>query len=362
MEDKNLIFNIYNEDGTSFNGLSLNKSTYSSVVMSLDDKIEGDIYYKDNRLAFTFKEYIIYKGIKYYMKIDATPTIVKKGMTDDNSERKGMTKYSLTFYHPMVLLYNIPFTDIAVSDNELKYKSQDTTFYWIGTLTDMVRKINKNLQGTLWTCSLQPDFVDNGTQSDVIQFQDQKISDVLKTSYETWKIPYTIDGYNILFGKPSNEIYIEGTTTPYIFKLGQHLGLKNNDRTPKNNTIITRLAGYGSEDNIPSGYPKIKWEGDQSWTYTVDNDSTKDYSYPIIDGTIDGENVKLIKHPYTRTNLMPTIYIETLTNKVKNYINSGTSFIPNPSYNPDITLIDYYDATKRYLWGSGTSKFYTDNR
>src|SRR5574344_136795 len=335
MEDKNLIFNIYNEDGTSFNGLSLNKSTYSSVVMSLDDKIEGDIYYKDNRLAFTFKEYIIYKGIKYYMKLDVPPTIVKKGITEENSELKGMTKYSLTFYHPMVLLYNIPFTDVAVSDNELKYKSQDTTFYWIGTLTDMVGKINKNLQGTLWTCSLQPDFVDSGTQSDVIQFQDQKISDVLKTSYETWKIPYTIDGYNILFGKPSNEIYIEGTTTPYIFKLGQHLGLKNNDRTPKNNTIITRIAGYGSEENIPSGYPLIAWTGDQTWNYTINNDSEAINSYGIIDGVINGESVRIINHPFTRKNLMPSNYVDRVNKKV------------NPlaiGYDKDIELIDYYDA------------------
>ena len=259
MADENLIFPIYNEDGTSFNNIVLKKSTYTSVVMSLDDKIEGDIFYADNSLAFTFKEYIIYNDIKYSLKIDNPPTIVRKGLNEDNGDLKGMTKYSLTFYHPMAQLYNIPFTDVAISDDETKYKSEDTTFYWIGTLTALAAKINKCLQGTSWTCSIQPNFIDDGTQSDVIQFTNQMVSDVLKTAYDTWKVPYIIDGYKILFGKPSNEIYTdESKTTPYIFKMGQGLGLKNNDRTPKNNTIITRLAGYGSEDNIASGYPKIK--------------------------------------------------------------------------------------------------------
>ena len=251
MEEQNLIFDIYNEDGTSFHGLSLKKATFSTEMMSLSDNITGDVYSPDNNLTFSFKEYITYKGVNYYLLLSAPPTIVKKGMTEENGDLKGMTKYSFTFYHPMAFLFNIPFTDIAVSNDEKKYKSENTTFYWIGTISDLVTKISKNLQGTTWACKLQNGFVDEGTMSEVIQFQNQSIADVLKTGYETYHVPYVIDGYNILFGVPSNEILDETTNAPYVFKMGQGLGLRNNDRTPKNNAIITRIAGYGNTENIP---------------------------------------------------------------------------------------------------------------
>ena len=332
--EENLVLNIKKADGTDFHDLKLRKFNVSSTVMSLSDKIEGDIFYKDNNLQFTFFEYVEYKGIKYTLKLDNPPTIVKKGIADDNGELKGMTKYSLTFFHPMVTLYNLPFTDVAVDGSQSAYKSEDTTFFWSGTITELAAKINQCLMGTDFTCTMQEGFEDNISNSKIIQFSNQTIADALKTAYENFKVPFINDGYKILFGKPNNEI-LDSEGNPFIFKMGQGLGLKNNDRTPKNNKIITRIAGYGSEDNIPYGYPKIKWEGDQSWEYTINNNSTEDGSYPIIDGVIDGENVKLIKHPFTRTHLMPSIYVQTLDKKVNPY---------NPNYNKDTQLVDYYDA------------------
>lgn len=62
---QNITFEIYNADGTSFNGLVLHKSTFESVVMSLGDKITGDVYYPTNALVVTMQEYIVYKGVKY---------------------------------------------------------------------------------------------------------------------------------------------------------------------------------------------------------------------------------------------------------------------------------------------------------
>ena len=335
MEEQNLIFQIYNADGSYFHGLSIKSSTYISQAMAISDNIEGYIYYPTNELSFTFKKYITYNGVNYYMKIDEPPTIVMKGLLEDNNEAKGMTKYTIKFYHPMVLLFNIPFTDVAVSVDEKKYKTNDTSFYFKGTLSNFLQKLNVCLSNTPFTCALQSGFVDDGTQSDVIQFDNQMISSVLGTLYDTFKVPFVFDGYKILFGTPSAEIYANGETSPFVFKLGQGLGLKDNDRTPKNNTIVTRVAGCGSSDNIPYGYPKIKWTGDQSWTYTINNDPSQANSYPIVDGVIDGETVKLINHPFTRKVLMPTVYTDSVNKKVN----------PNATgYNPDIELVDYYDA------------------
>lgn len=298
----NPILNIYNEDGTPFHDISLRKHTFSTIVMSLNDKIEGEFYYKDNSLSFTLQEYVEYKGIKYILK--NPPVVVRKGMTSENSEAKGMTKYSCTFYHEMIELYNIPFTDIAISSSEESYRSEKRTFSWIGTLSMFVQKINSCLVGTKWTCKLQPTFVDDGTMSDVLSFSNQFISDVCKTAYETWKVPFVVDGYTIWFGKPSKEI-LDDENKPYIFKFGQGVGLKNNDCTPKNNKVITRIAGYGSNINIPYGYPII-----------TDADGNR------------------IEHPYTRDTLMPSVYVEAVRNKVL--------------FGSKDPLIDYYDADSSY--------------
>lgn len=298
----NPILNIYNEDGTPFHDISLRKHTFSTIVMSLNDKIEGEFYYKDNSLSFTLQEYVEYKGIKYILK--NPPVVVGKGMTSENSEAKGMTKYSCTFYHEMIELYNIPFTDIAISSSEESYRSEKRTFSWIGTLSMFVQKINSCLVGTKWTCKLQPTFVDDGTMSDVLSFSNQFISDVCKTAYETWKVPFVVDGYTIWFGKPSKEI-LDDENKPYIFKFGQGVGLKNNDCTPKNNKVITRIAGYGSNINIPYGYPII-----------TDADGNR------------------IEHPYTRDTLMPSVYVEAVRNKVL--------------FGSKEPLIDYYDADSSY--------------
>ena len=298
----NPILNIYNEDGTPFHDISLRKHTFSTIVMSLNDKIEGEFYYKDNSPSFTLQEYVEYKGIKYILK--NPPVVVRKGMTSENSEAKGMTKYSCTFYHEMIELYNIPFTDIAISSSEESYRSEKRTFSWIGTLSMFVQKINSCLVGTKWTCKLQPTFVDDGTMSDVLSFSNQFISDVCKTAYETWKVPFVVDGYTIWFGKPSKEI-LDDENKPYIFKFGQGVGLKNNDCTPKNNKVITRIAGYGSNINIPYGYPII-----------TDADGNR------------------IEHPYTRDTLMPSVYVEAVRNKVL--------------FGSKEPLIDYYDADSSY--------------
>lgn len=298
----NPILNIYNEDGTPFHDISLRKHTFSTIVMSLNDKIEGEFYYKDNSLSFTLQEYVEYKGIKYILK--NPPVVVRKGMTSENSDAKGMTKYSCTFYHEMIELYNIPFTDIAISSSEESYRSEKRTFSWIGTLSMFVQKINSCLVGTKWTCKLQPTFVDDGTMSDVLSFSNQFISDVCKTAYETWKVPFVVDGYTIWFGKPSKEI-LDNENKPYIFKFGQGVGLKNNDCTPKNNKVITRIAGYGSNINIPYGYPII-----------TDADGNR------------------IEHPYTRDTLMPSVYVEAVRNKVL--------------FGSKDPLIDYYDADSSY--------------
>lgn len=358
IDGKNIVFAIYGANNEPFHDLKLHKATYDSVVMSLGDKITGDVYYKDASLACSMQEYIIYDGVRF--NIVNPPTIVREGMVSDNGDLKGMTKYSFEFYHPMYMLNNMPFSDIAVTTGELRYKSQDKIFAWVGYLTDYIAKLNKNLEGTQWVCEQGENIPQDKLEqiSDVLSFSNNTIGDALKTEYDTWGIPYVIDilksgdtrytqgkRFLIYFGKPANEIYAseldEQHGIPFVFKFGQGVGLKNNSATPKNNKIVTRIAGYGGERNIPFGYPQIVWTGAQDWDFTINNDGNNTLSYPIYKGIYGGQLVCLIKHPFTRSHLMPSIYVDTIAKKVDPY---------NAYYDPNTEIIDYHDADDESIY------------
>lgn len=365
MQVKNIKLQVYKSNGSPIEGLVLHKPTFESTVMSLDDKITGDAVYKSNDLQLTMGEYVLYEGVKYGLV--NPPTIVKEGLVGDNSGLNGMTKYSFEFYHPMYILFNLPFSDVAVSTDESADKSYDKTFSWIGTIIDFIAKLNKNLAGTQWTVDIEDSVSEDDRKklSEVVSFDKTTIADALKTGYETFAQPFVVSSLSenderyslgkrflITYGHPSNEIYSIGpngnlSDTPFVFRFGQGLGLKNDSRTPKNNKIITRLSGYGSETNVPYDYPQIKWTGDQTWKYTINNAAGMQevtlpsgrivmaMSYPIYDGIVGGQPTKLIKHPFTRKHLMPPVYVNRVAIKVNPL---------NPNFNPDADIIDYYEA------------------
>ena len=290
--EQNIIFPIKNEDDTPFHDLVLHKATVDSVVMSLGDKITGDVYYNGELTDITMKEYVEYEGVKYILI--NPPTKVREGMVSDNSDLRGMTKYSFVFYHPMCKLGNMPFTDVAVSADEKRYLSESNTFFWIGTCFDYIDKLNKNLENTEWVVVASGNEESEAKMevlSDVLSFDKQTIAEALKTMYDTWEVPFVIDQltsgtyynqgkkFSIVVGLPSNEILVDGN--PFVFHFGQGVGLKNNSRTPRNNKIVTRIAGYGSEHNIPYGYPQIRWYGTSGAQFTY-GDHAGTYNNVVI--------------------------------------------------------------------------------
>ena len=145
LDNINKTFPILDANGNSFYGLEIKRATVESTIMSLGDKISGDVYYPSNDLVFTLQEYIVHEGVHY--RLVSPPTVTREGLVKENAQLKGMTKYSLVFYHPMYMLGNFPFTDKAVTDDEENYLSQNKVFSWIGNLFDFVNKINVSFDG-----------------------------------------------------------------------------------------------------------------------------------------------------------------------------------------------------------------------
>lgn len=293
MEDKLI---LYNSDGTPFHGIYLTTFIFTDNVMA-ETFLSGSFKYDGTFLDSEFDktQYTIYKQNKYYI-FDA-PTISMK--YDD-----GLVKYDVKFIPEKDLLKNIPFTDEVTEGVENRYFTSGRDVKFFGDIQEFVGRLNAVLlknapaegNNTQWTAELQADI---NTETFEINLSNVFVTDALKTMYETYNVPYYIENRKILIGKPNFKVN-------KIFEYGQNKGLCGLTKTPKNNKVVTRITGHGSENNIPFRYPIIR-----------------------------RKNGEVVEHSYTRTYLMPSIYVDCVNKKV------------NPDaegYDPNIRIIDYYDA------------------
>lgn len=287
---------LYNSDGTPFHGIYLTTFSFTDNVMA-ETFLSGSFKYDGTLLDSEFDktQYTIYKQNKYYI-FDA-PTVSMK--YDD-----GFVKYDVKFIPEKDLLKNIPFTDEVTEGTENKYFTSGRDVKFFGDIREFIGRLNAVLlknapaegNNTQWTVELQADLK---TEAFEINLSNVFVTDALKTMYETYNVPYYIENRKILIGKPNFKV-------SKVFEYGQNRGLCGLTKTPKNNKVVTRITGHGSENNIPFRYPIIR-----------------------------RKNGEVVEHSYTRPYLMPSIYVDCVNKKV------------NPDaegYDPNIRIIDYYDA------------------
>jgi len=293
-----MVLDLLKANGDPFHDIKIYDFEFNSETMS-GKKITCSFLWKDNTLVSTKKEYVMYNGEKFTMS-KAIP-LEQKGMLDDNSELKGMVKYTCEFSSEEIILENIYISDLNYDDVVVQTRNGNRNFYFYDNVSKFASFINANLSNTIptlgWTCVTQtglPYDILSKLPEKPIPFNDNTVAEALKSFYDNYKVPFYIENKTIYLGMPS--VFLSKT-----LKFGQGLGLKNNDRIPKNNKVITRIAGRGSDKNLPFRYPIIK-----------DNEG------------------KVVDHPYYRDHLMPTCYV----NAVRSLVVDG---IPTK-------IIDYYDA------------------
>ena len=293
-----MVLDLLKANGDPFHDIKIYDFEFNSETMS-GKKITCSFLWKDNTLVSTKKEYVMYNDEKFTMS-KAIP-LEQKGMLDDNSELKGMVKYTCEFSSEEIILENIYISDLNYDDVVVQTRNGNRNFYFYDNVSKFASFINANLSNTIptlgWACVTQ-----TGLTYDIlsklpekpIPFNDNTVAEALKSFYDNYKVPFYIENKTIYLGMPS--VFLSKT-----LKFGQGLGLKNNDRIPKNNKVITRIAGRGSDKNLPFRYPVIK-----------DNEG------------------RVVDHPYYRDYLMPTCYVDA----VRSLVVDG---IPTK-------IIDYYDA------------------
>ena len=225
--------------------------TYDAKRMGGAPTLTATIY-SSEPLQWKKEEFVEFNGDRFFASY--TPNSTK-----DNSSR--MWKSEIIFTSRRELLDNTLFFDVVVDDvdtqNNDRYRSNQTKFTFGGTIYEFIARINSSMA----YCGLyRPTdeykgyyvVVDEGYVTDEVKevsFEDQYLTDVLQLINTTFELDYYWDGNVCHVGKVQHDL----TDTP--IKYGSSDALISVSKENANYKIVDMITGYGSSDNLPYYYP-----------------------------------------------------------------------------------------------------------
>lgn len=225
--------------------------TYDAKRMGGAPTLTATIY-SSEPLQWKKEEFVEFNGDRFFASY--TPNSTK-----DNSSR--MWKSEITFTSRRELLDNTLFFDVVVDDvdtqNNDRYRSNQTKFTFGGTIYEFIARINSSMA----YCGLyRPTdeykgyyvVIDEGYGTDEVKevsFEDQYLTDVLQLINTTFELDYYWDGNVCHVGKVQHDL----TDTP--IKYGSSDALVSVSKENANYKIVDMITGYGSSDNLPYYYP-----------------------------------------------------------------------------------------------------------
>lgn len=226
----------------------LTEYTYSSSRMGNAPIISGTLKWPtclDDEWSDTV--FVTLNGERFY--INNTPS-----SSYDNTST--MYTHSVELVSERVVLDNVYFFDAVKADGN-ESLSDNSEFSFSGDIHMFVERLNISLErsgigGGLGYHAVVDDGVES--ESKLVQVSNQFISEVLKSAYEIYEIPYYFSGKKIHFG--NYDTFIE-TDLEY----GADKSLMSVSKSNSNKRIINRITGNGSDRNIPYYYPNPTPEG-----------------------------------------------------------------------------------------------------
>lgn len=232
--------------------------------------------------------FVEYNGEKYFVK--NTPS-------SSYNNTSCLYSHSLEFVSERAILDSVYFVDISTKKSDGNGNSQgdalsdNSEFSFSGDIHEFVDRLNKSLikSGVGGALGYQA-VVDDGVYSEAKLFEisNQYVTDVLKSAYELYEVPYYFVGKIIHFGNQQYDIH-----TPLEY--GSNKSLLSISKSNSNKRVITKITGTGSERNIPYYYPNPTPKGK---IYLESNRADK---YYISDMLKFSSNVNLneeIKYSY----------------------------------------------------------------
>ena len=231
-------------NGNTDDQVVLTDFTYTAKRMGSSPTITADFMYPqclddvwDDSVYAWFPDQI--RGTKFYLK--RTPS-----SSYSNSDAR--YKHEIELISESAILDYLLVYDV-VPDNAADNRptSNSTEFSFYGDVHEFARRLDYTLRYRNVNYFVR---VDNGitSESKMVEFNNAVFSSAIQEAYNTYGIPYYIEGNVIHIGFSQNVI-------THTFKYGIDYSLLSVQRVNANNKIITNITGVGSEDNIPYYYP-----------------------------------------------------------------------------------------------------------
>ncbi len=245
--------------------------TYSAKRMSHSPTITGTLMYPLclDKLWGNDIVYVTYNSEKYFLK--NTPT-------SSYSNTDSRYKHELEFVAEREILNNVYFYDVVTDDATVdRPVSNSTNFSFFGNISEFATRLNYSLKYAKVGYTV---VVDDGisSESKLVSFKDQFISNALQEVYNTYNIPYYYVGKVIHIGYTNNAI-------TDVFKQGIDGALLSVQKTNANYKVVNRVTGVGSSDNISLYYPNTDPKGVTSVLYNGNTGKasvTDVYSYKKV--------------------------------------------------------------------------------
>lgn len=257
--------------------------------------------------------------------------------TKDNSTL--LFKHEITLVSRREILDNTLFFDAVAKDSDMfsvdKYRSNQTSFSFSGTIYEFVDRINSSLayigvynpkakEGN--SKGYHVEIVEGYGTDDIkeLSFSDQYITDVLQEIYNTFGLTYYWKGNTCYVGKCENDLTDENN----IIKYGVNDALISVNEENTNNKIIDMVTGYGSSDNIPFYYPNDDEFGKAIYKTSLIEESQVTIALSKLQKNVGGDYTKtyqFCKRIGDTTGIIPITQLNTPFNGL--VIKSGESFV-----------------------------------
>ena len=261
--------------------------------------------------------------------------------TKDNSTL--LFKHEITLVSRREILDNTLFFDAVSKDNDMfsvdKYRSNQTTFSFSGTIYEFVDRINSSLAyiGVYNPKAKEENDkgyhveITEGYGTDDIQelsFSDQYITDVLQEIYNTFGLTYYWKGNICYVGKCENDLTDENN----VIKYGVNDALISVNEENTNNKIIDMVTGYGSSDNIPFYYPNDDEFGKAIYKTSLIEESQVTIALSKLQKNVGGDYAKtyqFCKRIGDTTGIIPITQLNTPFSGASGslVVKSGESFV-----------------------------------
>ena len=338
-------FNFHNTSEQIY----LKDFTYTAERMGKTPTLTADFYDKEcydnlwDTNTFRFSDiFTVFRGERYYFKL--TP----QSQLQNTDERY---KHTINFVSEREKIEHAKMFDVVTTSTPDAPVSDSSKFVFYGTLSEFADRINASLikEGVTFATTHNDTTIYSGyhvvidddvteeqlTTAATVSIENNSILQALDHLDTEYGVSYYIVGYEIHIGDKQADL--TGTGHPAL-EYGADDSLIQITRQNVTKDIITRITGYGSEDNIPYYYP---------------NPCESGFLQAIYDQRTGSSGY--VKHPYEYTKInnavTKAIPLLSITNEPI-YPNTGDKY-----YNSSDRKIYTYNGT---AWADGAYAVYGD--